>query len=382
KQHELHPLLRQFLLLKLRESDVIDIRQVISNICRWEVEHEHWDEAFELAKSHRLSSMMFEIIEASHPQMLAHGRVASVQKWVDAARTFDPLSPTILLADLELSFRQHEWDEARAYALRLATVLDDDDPRMSRVLHRIGQIGQLDDRYDEAMAYLTRAKGCAQTDCDLRAALSSEFLVASDYGDKTRAKEILEELKLVPGASPDELLRLSQAELHLASRWGGIERELRRQAGSVGLVSHSQEPLVKTGFLQTYGAGLVLAARYGDAVRIAGQQIAEAQNSGLEWAMPHALELRGWAEWGLRAFDRARASVREGLHLAIAQNDVHARLNGVALLARLHLSRGAPDRALEVTDLDIDRLPGPSMQGDFTAIRGLAHVVSGELTGG
>src|SRR5262249_14964659 len=154
----------------------------------------------------------------------------------------------------------------------------------------------LDDRYDEAMAYLTRAKECAQTDRDLRAALSSEFLVASDYGDQPRAREILEDLKLVPGASPDELLRVSQAELHLASRWGGIERELRKQAGLLTLVGHSQDPLVKTGFLQTYGAGLVLAARYGDAARIAEQQIAEAQNSGLEWAMPHALELRGWTE--------------------------------------------------------------------------------------
>jgi DNA-binding NarL/FixJ family response regulator len=178
------------------------------------------------------------------------------------------------------------------------------------------------------------------------------------------------------------LLRLSQAELHLASRWGGIEQELRRQSGSLSLVNHSRDPLVKTGFLQTYGAGLVLAARYEDAARIADRQIAEAQNSALEWAMPHALELRGWAEWGLRAFDRARATFREALRLALEQDDVHARLNAIALLARVHLSRGAPARALDVTDVDLDRLPGPSMQGDFTAIRALAHVVSGELDHG
>jgi LuxR family maltose regulon positive regulatory protein len=375
---ELHPLLKQFLLLKLDEYERGDVKQLASETCRWEVEQEHWDEAFELANRCGLTSLMLEIIEASHESMLSQGRIASVRRWVNTARTHDPLSPTVLLADLELAFRLHHWDEARSYALRLMATLPDTDPRLSRVLHRIGQIGQLDDRFDEAMSYLTRAKATAQTNRDLRAALSSEFLVASDYGDEPRAREILEELKLVPGAKPDELLRLSQAELHLASRWGGIEFELRKQAGSLTLADHSIDPLVKTGFLQTYGAGLVLAAQYAEAAGIAARQISEAQASGLEWALPHALELRGWAEWGLREFDRARSTLREALRLAMAQGDIHARLSAAVLLARIHISQGAPDRALEVTEIEVDRLPGPSMQGDFVAMRALAYVVSGD----
>jgi ATP/maltotriose-dependent transcriptional regulator MalT len=64
--------------------------------------------------------------------------------------------------------------------------------------------------------------------------------------------------------------------------------------------------------------------------------------------------------------------------MAVAQEDVHARLNAAVLLARIHLSQGAPDRALEVAGMHVDRLPGPSMQGDLVAVRALAHVAGGE----
>jgi DNA-binding CsgD family transcriptional regulator len=68
--------------------------------------------------------------------------------------------------------------------------------------------------------------------------------------------------------------------------------------------------------------------------------------------------------------------------MAVTQDDVHARLNATVLLARIHLSQGAPDRALEVTEIDVDRLPGPSMQGDFVAIRALAHLACGDSAKG
>jgi LuxR family maltose regulon positive regulatory protein len=376
--YELHPLLRQFLVIKLKELDAGPMQEVAERICQWETAEGHLDEAFELACRYHLSDAMFKVIDTGLDDMLANGRVASVQRWVDVARQFDPLSSTVLLSDLELSFRRHQWDVARAHALRLTAMLAPEDPRMSRALHRIGQIGQLDDRYDEAVAYLVRARETAQTNQDLRAALSSEFFVASDYGDQDRAREIVTELKAIPGATADELIRICQAELHLAARWGGVDRELRKQAASLALVDHSSDPVVRTGFLQTFGATLVLAARYEDAARVAERHIAEVIDAGLEWALPHALELRGWAEWGLREFDRAHATVREALRVAIAQDDLHAKLNAAVLLARIQIVQGAPDRAVETTQLDVERVPNPSMQGDFLAIRALGYALIGE----
>jgi len=356
-QYELHPLLRQFLLLKLDAFDPSFTKTLAENVCRWEIEEHNWEEAIEIGNRFRFGGLVFETIERSLDDMLALGRVASVEKWLQIARTHDPGSPTISLAEMELCFRRHQWDEARSHALRLTSLLPEGDPRLSRALHRVGQIGHLDDRHEEAITYLAAAKDAAQTDRDVRVALSSLFLAASDHGDRDGAREILEELKLVPGANADDLLRLSQAELHLAARWGGIEAELKRQSAAFALVDHSVDPVVRTGYLQTWGSALVLAARYAEASEIADRQMREATDAGLEWVVPHALELRASAQWGLRDFEGAASCLREAHHLSGIHSDLHARINAAVLLARVHLAQGAPERALEVTEVDFERVP-------------------------
>jgi LuxR family maltose regulon positive regulatory protein len=376
-QYELHPLLKQFLLLKLEEFDSSFTDALAESVCRWEIAEQNWEEAIGIANRFGFARLLFEILERSLDDMLARGRVASVEKWLQIARAHDAASPTISLAEMELCFRRHQWDEARSHALRLTSVLPDGDSRLSRALHRVGQIGHLDDRHEEATTYLNAARGAAQTDRDVRAALSSLFLAASDYGDRDGARDILEELKTVPGADADDLLRLSQAELHLAARWGGIETELKRQSSALALVDHSVDPIVRTGYLQTWGSALALAARYTEAGRIADREMQEAEEAGLEWVVPHALELRASAQWGLRDFDAAASSLREAHRLSGIHSDLHARINAAVLLARVYLSQGAPERALEATDVDFERVPGPSLHGDFLAVRALAHSLTG-----
>jgi DNA-binding NarL/FixJ family response regulator len=103
----------------------------------------------------------------------------------------------------------------------------------------------------------------------------------------------------------------------------------------------------------------------------------EAETSGLAWVTPHALELLGVALWGLRDFVRASSSLREAHRLSGERSDLHGQLNAAVLLARTHLAQGAPDRALEAFAVEPDRAPGPSMQGDFLAVQGLAYACIG-----
>jgi LuxR family maltose regulon positive regulatory protein len=379
-QYELHPLLRQFLLLKLSECDERVTIRAASIICQWELAERRWSDALQLADRCGLSSLVFEVIESGFDDLLDQGAIASVEQWLEVARKHDPTSPTISLAEMEVCFRRHRWDQARSHASRLIAELPHDHPHLSRALHRIGQIGHLDDRYEDAISYLASARQTAQTARDVRAALWSQFLAVSDHGDRKQAREILKEMKSVPDATLDDLLRLSQAELHLAARWGGVEAELNNQSGVVSLVDHSTDPLVRTGFLQTYGTALVLVAKYGEALSIAERQVLEAENSGLAWVTPHALELLGVALWGLRDFARAGSSLREAYRLSGARSDLHGQFNAAVLLARTHLAQGAPDRALEAFSVETDRAPGPSMQGDFLAVQGLAHACLGSNT--
>lgn len=379
QQFELHPLLRNFLRIKLAEFDDSVALDAASKICRWEMEEGNWDGALELADRFGLTSVVLEAIEASLDEMLASGRTASVEQWLEIARRHDPAAVVISLGQMEICFRRHDWDQARSAALHLVSHLPKTHPFLSRALHRIGQIGHLDDQYEEAVAFLTEARRTATNSADIRTALWSRFIAVSDHGDQQEAGTILAELSAVPDASADDLLRLSQAQLHLAARWGGVEGELKRQSAALALLEHSIDPLVRTGFLQTYGTAVVLAARYSDAMRIAERQLEEAERSGLQWVTTHALELQGAALWGLRDFEGAGHSLREAFRLAGIQADLHARVNAAVLLARTYLAQGAPDRALETTTLRLERAPGPTLQGDFLSARALAYACCGNL---
>jgi ATP/maltotriose-dependent transcriptional regulator MalT len=379
QQFELHPLLRNFLRIKLADFEDTLALDAASKICGWEMDEGNWDRALELADRSGLTHVVLEVIEASLDEMLASGRIASVEQWLKIARRHDPAAVVISLGQMEVCFRRHDWDQARSAALRLVSELPEAHPFLSRALHRIGQIGHLDDQYEEAVAFLTEARRAATTSSDIRIALWSHFIAVSDHGDQQEARKILAELTAVPDASADDLLRLSQAQLHLAARWGGVEGELKRQSASLALLEHTTDPLVRTGYLQTYGTAVVLAAKYGEAMTIAERQLEEAERSGLEWVTTHALELQGAALWGLRDFERASHSLREAYRLAGIQADLHARVNAAVLLARTYLAQGAPDRALETTALRLERTPGPTLQGDFLSARALAYACCGNF---
>jgi ATP/maltotriose-dependent transcriptional regulator MalT len=71
-------------------------------------------------------------------------------------------------------------------------------------------------------------------------------------------------------------------------------------------------------------------------------------------------------------------TVKEAFRLSDNQDDIHGRINAAVLVARIDLAQGSAQRALDVTALELDRQPGPSMLGDFVAIRALAFALSGD----
>src|SRR5215217_5408909 len=111
------------LLLKLEEFDSSFTDALAESVCRWEIAEQNWEEAIGIANRFGFARLLFEILERSLDDMLARGRVASVEKWLQIARAHDAASPTISLAEMELCFRRHQWDEARSHALRLTSVL-------------------------------------------------------------------------------------------------------------------------------------------------------------------------------------------------------------------------------------------------------------------
>jgi LuxR family transcriptional regulator, maltose regulon positive regulatory protein len=375
--YDMHPLLRQFLRTKLREFEPDDVRRTAQLIANAYADNSLWDEAASVAEEFGLIDLTLRVLADALDPILAEGRLATLDRWLEVARARAPTTAIVRLAAIELDFRRGDWLAAGGRAAQLARAIPNDDPLASRVYLRAGQMAHLDDRSQEALELLTAAKLQARSPEDLRSALWSRFLTLGDLEKREEAESALHEVEELPPLSSDDLLRANQGRLHFAARWGPLIETVDAVSGVLDLVDESTDPLVRTGFLQTYGSALGLVARYAEASVIAERQIVEAERYKLEWVLPHALEMRAIAQTGKRDFDGALKSLFRARRLADEQANIHTQVNGVVLTARVYLCCGSPERAVNVLETREPRFTSPGMEGDYLATHAFALACCG-----
>jgi ATP/maltotriose-dependent transcriptional regulator MalT len=377
--YEMHPLVRQFLRVKLRDFGPDQVQRAAEVIANAYMHAKRWDEAAAVAIEFELLEPKLRLLNEALDAVLADGRLATLKRWLSATRKAAPASPIVRMADIEVDFRTGDWAVAAGNARQLARTIPAKEPLASRVYLRAGQMAHLEDRQHEALELLTAAKTQARSTQDLRNALWSRFLTLCDLEKREEAEAALHDVEELPLLTADDLLRANHGRLQFAIRWGPLSETLDSVAGSVDLVEQSTDPLVRTGFLQSYGSALGLVARYEESRRVADWQLHEAERYHLEWVVPHGLEMRAIAQTGTRDFDGALKTLTRARRLAEDQGNVHTQLNGVALTARIHLSRGAAERAVEVLRDRNSRFTSPGMEGDYLATHALAQACCGRV---
>jgi LuxR family maltose regulon positive regulatory protein len=377
--YEMHPLLRQFLRVKLADFGPEKTRETARIIGESYADQFRWSEAASVAAEFDLFELILRVLEEALDSVLSEGRITTINRWLELAEHIAPTAPIVRLAAIEIAFRTGRWETARAKVTQLAQSIPEDHKLSSRIYLRAGQIAHLDDRLDEALSWLTAAKAQARTPVDLRRSLWTRFVTLSDSEAKDEAEGALKELEETPPLDADDLLRANQCRLQFALRWGRLTEALDGLPNPLTLVDRSMDPIVRTGFLQTYGTALSLSARYRQSGEIADRQIEEAQRFGLEWVLPHGLEMRGIAQFGLRDFKGALRTLAQSRRLATEQGNIHSQLNSLVLEARIHICRGAPKRALDVLEGRGRRPTNPGMEGDYLATQAFALACCGAL---
>jgi LuxR family maltose regulon positive regulatory protein len=377
--YEMHPLVRQFLRLKLAEFEANQVQQAAEDIAGAYVDARRWDDAAGVATEFELHDAQLRVLSDALDAVLSEGRLTTLERWLTIARKDAPASPIVRMADIEVDFRTGDWTTAAAKATQLARAITNEEPLASRVYLRAGQMAHLEDRQREALDLLTAAKMEARTPQDLRNALWSRFLTLCDLERREEAEGALQEVEALAPHTSDDLLRVNHGRLQFAIRWGPLKETLEEVSGSVQLVEQSTDPLIRTGFLQAYGSALGLVARYDDSLRIAEWQLQEAERYRLEWVIPHALEMLAIAQTGKRNFDVALKNLSRARGLAETQGNIHTQVNGVALTARVHLCSGAHERAVEVLESRDPRFTSPGMEGDYLATHALALACCGRV---
>jgi ATP/maltotriose-dependent transcriptional regulator MalT len=373
---ELHPLLRRFLSSKLADIDPILVTSAAAKCAATLIRRGQFDAAFGVVKRFDLRAELVTIIDRSLDTLLADGRLVTLRERTGHARALGLDSPVLDLADAEIDLRDGRWQTAERRAKGLAERLPQGDPLQSRAFYCAGLSAHLNERRKVALELHSLARQTALSEEDVRHALWGMFVATDELEDIDAAHSILEEFESLPASGPEDLMRRGQAHLTLASRGGNVREALDATPWRV-LADADARPVVRTAFLQILTTSLSIAAMYDEALDMADAALVEADSSHVSFARAHALAAKGIALLGRRDFGQAQQAIDYAWKAALETDDLHAEMNSVAVLARLCMSRGQIDEAVNLTAQQWPRDPSPGMLADFLSTRALALACAG-----
>jgi DNA-binding NarL/FixJ family response regulator len=168
-----------------------------------------------------------------------------------------------------------------------------------------------------------------------------------------------------------EAVRAAGHRLACQSRFGGLD--LADADRVFELLPAVDDPLVESAFLSTYSSSLGMTARYEEARNAADSLLAIAQRYRLDFAAPYAFYAAGVAEAGLRRWDTAERTLREGAAEARKASNAHGEQACLAALIRALAQCGRCDIALGIAHESVrPYAPVPiGMRAEFVASRAL-----------
>jgi LuxR family transcriptional regulator, maltose regulon positive regulatory protein len=375
-RYMLHPLLRDFLETRIAEHGPDARAEVVSRLEDFFLGRNDWDDAFQLIERWGDESHIDHLIEEALERLLAEGRSATLERWLEFARSHAVQSPVIDLAQAEIAFRRGEHRLAEVLALRSAHSFTVDHPFIARAYYRAGQAASLTNRLDIALNHHRQAQRLARDPVQIREALLGQLLAAVEL-EADEIDELSSELDRFGGEGPAATLRLVTSRMLLASRVGGIDDALRQGEAARSFLDLVDDPLIRTSFLHMIGAVLAVAARYDEASSAYGRAITEANEFRLSFALPHMYTNKAIAELGRRNFRLASGMLREAEALASRTGDPHTGMSVAAVQLRLRLAQGASiDMPVEVDSLREGSTP--AMFSDYLGAAALVFACRGE----
>lgn len=369
---EMHPLLRSFLDLKLREETPHEVRRTVTRVVRMMFELELWDESYEVIHRFGESRLLVELVSLSSRQLLAKGRTSTLRTWIAEA---DTEAPRVQHAAAELALREAKYQRAETLALLAARGAPDADAEAGSLIVA-GRAAHVASRQEHALGYYGRAASVAT---------SASLQWEAKLGELQAAAELE-----APDA-PDRLAELSRAVVEepaarvvLADRTMGIETRfalpvnLESGRAAAQLLSLVADPMIRTSFRNIFGYALAASANFDEALRVMSDQIEDAERCRIDFAIPYALVTKALALTGQRDYSRAIELLDEADDQASHADD-HTAINvSEAVRARACIAQGQFEVAASRPLRFSTQIPS-SLRAEVASCRALALAGVGHL---
>ncbi len=372
-----HPLLRTFLLQKLRDLPNGTSREAVDDAVELLIQAGAWGDAFSLISDFDRQDLLDGLIAEAIVPLTREGRLATLREWLEFAERERLVSPYLDLAEAEVTLRQGHLETGGVLARAAASSLDSDDLLQSLAHYRAGQSRHLVDDSLGALEHFQAAHLSARTELDAANALWGQLIVAFEL-ESGEAPNLVDALERLGVKGRDSIARNACGRLLLAFCEGGVVPPASELSSATDLAREATDPLIRSALLRAVAGLLVLGAEYGLAFEVVDRALHDAERSNLEFVRPHTLVSRAAAHIGLRQFGDASAVLREIRAAGHRMSDPYLAANADILQCRLLLSEGSPQAALDATSGAWSRGPTPSRQMEFAVTKAAAMACAGE----
>lgn len=369
-----HPLLRGFLLAKLRELDDEKRDGLVVSAVEYLAAQHRWDECLFVLEHFPNDELILSTLEQGLAEILDSGRIATVKNWVALAEGRQLRSPLVHLAEAEIALRRRENGRAQALGELAGSMLVGD---LAARAYLAGARGaHLRDAANEARRLCELASDTAETESTEGKVLWTAFSIARENPGRLTA-ELLARMESLKSNETSHPLRLLTAKAILMCDNGSADQAARVLEFARGSMSDKDDPFLRTNLLQYLAYAYVITAQYEASLDVSQAQIAEGESTGLEFVIDYALLREIAANIGLRRFESARRSI-SALGRRSDPGSTFIRDNLSVLEAKLRLSIGDATTADALLNRDFESNSRPAFRGEVAAYRSLAAAAIGD----
>ncbi len=376
---QIHPLLRTYLEAQLLAST--DHSSIVDTAVAFLNREGLAYEAFEIAVRFDRPDEMIRLIGSTGQALTEQGKLTTLTRWVQTARARHLTAPELDLAEAQVALHQGRFDTSELVALRLARSVTDQQiiARAYAVAGAAAHLGSSPAAFD----HFTKATKSDEQDLVLQARIG-QFLSALEFKPEI-TPELIGEITDVDGLDAATTLRLLAYQVMYGHRAGDIDGKdlrtaVRRAEAAEALLSQVANPLARTAYLNVLGFANSQLGRYRRANVFGRRLMAEGVRYKMALMMPYANFILAAAALGRRNLTRAAEVCETAIAQAQNLGHTYAEMNAVALLARICFASGNSERAIELTDVDLDRPPLPALVAEFVTLRALILAATGDYS--
>jgi LuxR family maltose regulon positive regulatory protein len=375
-QLRFHPLLRSFLLERLRAEELDVYREMAHRVIADARARNRWQEAFELAVTVGDLETTFAILEDATPEFLAAGRIETLERWVEESAPTSYSDAGALITLSEIRVRQGRFSEASA----LAEGVIDDLPRDHRLAARAANVAGLSHYLrsdtDGARHYYELANELAQGEEEKKHALWGAFVSTADV-EVEAAKPYLDALDQ-SHQDLDVRLRVATGRQVLASHSGSLAGVWDVIAPLITTASHASDPVVSSNFLAQAGYLAFARTEYALAIDLTTQALRLSEALRHDFAIASCLAYRAASQIGCRRLKGAQRDLNEMTRVRATQEDPYLQTEHELMHVRIALAEGRLNDAMELMDdrgrSRVDR----ATRGEWLGVRSIVLAAVGK----